>query len=305
MIRLRAAGLGLAALLLTACGAVVDPLAPASSSSSGSASAGSVVVGSGPSTESKVLAELYAQALTARGLPASTRTDIGPREAYLRALGDGSVSLVPEYAGQLLLSYDENATATTAAEVDQALPEALPSDLTLGTPARAVDQDTYVVTRQFSQRHRVTSLADLARLPNGLVLGGPPGLASQGYGPVGLDKIYGAKLEQVKTYESSAVRARDLRSGRIQLGEFRSTEPVISDRGFVALADPQAMILPQHVVPLMRSALAESSTATAALDAVQAALTTEQLAALGTRVDEDQVAPQQAAAEWLVSQGIS
>lgn len=264
-----------------------------------------MVVGSGPSTESKVLAELYAQALTAKGVPASTKTDLGPREAYLRALGDGSVSLVPEYTGQLLLSYDESATATTSTEVDEALPKALPSDLTLGTPSKAVDQDTYVVTEQFSQRHGVTSLADLEKLTGGLALGGPSGLGSLGYGPVGLEKIYGAELRPFKAYDSSAVRSRDLKDGKIQLGEFLSTESVIPDNGFVALADPQAMILPQNVVPLMRSELAESSTATSALDAVQAALTTRELAALDKRVDVDRLGAHQVAGEWLVSKGLA
>jgi osmoprotectant transport system substrate-binding protein len=60
-------GLGIAALLLTACGANSNPLGEATSpqpSQPGQTSAASapVVVGSADFTESKILAEIYSQA---------------------------------------------------------------------------------------------------------------------------------------------------------------------------------------------------------------------------------------------------
>ncbi|WP_375424710.1 ABC transporter substrate-binding protein [uncultured Friedmanniella sp.] len=299
--------LGLVSLLLTACGAsTADPLGPSSSAGSGAAGDGkAIVVGSAAFTESNVVAELYAQALTAKGVPASTKPNIGSREVYLKALGDGSISVVPEYTGNLLLHYDKDATATTAAEVEEALPRALPSDLTLGTPSKAVDQDVYVVTKQFSQQHGVTSLADLKKVPGGVVLGGPSELETRAYGPEGLEQIYGVKLKQFKPYDSSAVRSRDLDDGKIQLGEFVSTEAVIPDHGYVVLSDPQAMILPQNVVPLMRSEVASNATVTSTLDAVQSAITTEELTALDQRVDVDKDDANQVAGEWLTSKGLA
>lgn len=300
------AGLGLASLLLTACGGgSADPLGQSSSSTSSSAGRGkAIVVGSAAFTESTVVAELYAQALTAKGVPASTKLNIGSREVYLKALTDGSVSIVPEYTGNLLLNYDKNATATTSAEVEQALPKALPSDFKLGTPSKAVDQDVYVVTKQFSQANGVTSLADLKKVAGTAILGGPSELKTRAYGPEGLSKIYGATIKQFKPYDSSAVRSRDLNDGKIQIGEFFSTEAVIPDNGYVALSDPQAMILPQNVVPLMRSEVASNTTVTSTLDAVQSALTTEELTALNKKVDVDKDDANQVAGDWLKSKGL-
>ncbi len=302
-------GVSLATLLLTACGGgAADPLAQPSSAGSSAASSGGgqpVVVGSAAFTESTVVAELYAQAIAAKGVEASTKLNIGSREVYLKALEDGSISVVPEYTGNLLLNYDKNASATTAEEVEQALPEVLPEDFTLGKPSAAVDQDVYVVTREYSEANGVTSLEDLKKVAGDAVLGGPSELATRAYGPEGLEKVYGAKLKQFKPYDSAAVRARDLNDGKIQIGEFFSTEAVIPDNDYVILEDPQAMILPQNVVPLYRSEVASNADVTGAVDAVQEALTTEELTALNKKVDVDKSDADDVAKEWLSSKGLA
>jgi osmoprotectant transport system substrate-binding protein len=301
------AGISLASLLLAACGGSAgDPLAQSSSSGSPSGASGApVVVGSADFTESTVLAELYAQALTAKGVQASVKPSIGSREVYLKALEDGSISIVPEYTGNLLLNYDKKATATTAEEVEQALPKVLPPAFKLGTPADAADQDVYVVTKDFSEKNGVTSLADLKKVSADSVLGGPSTLATRAYGVPGLESVYGAKFKEFKPYDAAPVRSRDLNDGKIQVGEFFSTEAVIPANGYVALKDPQAMILPQNVVPLMRSEVATNTTAAAALDGVQKALTTEELTTLNKKVDVDKEDANDVAAEWLKSKGLA
>jgi len=304
---LAVATVSLATLVLAACGGGTDPLA-AEPSGAGSASSGGgepVVVGSAQFTESTVVAELYSQAIAAKGVQSSTKLNIGSREVYLKALGDGSVSIVPEYTGNLRVHYDENTTATTADEVEQALPEALPADFKLGTPSAAVDQDVYVVTKEYAEANGLRSLEDLKKVAADAILGGPSELATRDYGPEGLDKVYGAKVKQFKPYDSGAVRARDLNDGKIQIGEFFSTEAVIPDNGYVVLEDPQAMIKPQNVVPLYRAEVAANPTVTAAIDAVQQALTTEELTALNKKVDVDNEDADDVAGEWLKSKSLA
>jgi len=305
---LTVAGVSLASVLLAACGGGgADPLAEPAPSGSASASGGGapLVVGSAAFTESTVIAELYAQALSAKGVQASTKLNIGSREVYLKALEDGSISIVPEYTGNLLGYYDKNANATTAEEVEQALPQALPADFKLGKRSEAADQDVYVVTQEYSQQNGITSLADLKKVAADAVLGGPSELATRPYGPKGLEGVYGAKIKQFKPYDSSAVRSRDLNDGKIQIGEFFSTEAVIPDNNYVVLEDPNAMILPQNVIPLVRAEVAENATAMSALDGVQGALTTEELTALNKKVDVDKEDADDVAGEWLKEKGLA
>jgi osmoprotectant transport system substrate-binding protein len=198
-------GLGIAALLLTACGANSNPLGEATSpqpSQPGQTSAASApgVVGSADFTESKILAEIYSQVLSAKGVESSTKLGIGSREIYIKALQDQSISAVPEYTGNLLLHFDPNATATTAGEVEKALPDVLPSDLKPLRSSAAVNQDVYVVTKEFSAQHDITSLEDLHKIAATSTLGGPPELEKRAYGPPGLETIYGAKFKAFVPY---------------------------------------------------------------------------------------------------------
>jgi osmoprotectant transport system substrate-binding protein len=307
-----AAGLGIAALLLAACSANSNPLSEATSpqpsapgSASGSAAAMPVVVGSADFTESKILAEIYSQALKAKGVESSTKLGIGSREIYIKALQDGSITAVPEYTGNLLLNFDTNATATTAEEVEKSLPPVLPPGLKVLKSSPAVDQDVYVVTKDFSTQHGITSLEDLKKIANTSTLGGPPELEKRAYGPPGLEKIYGAKFKAFRPYAKYPPKISDLDSNKIQVATFFTTDAVLAEKGYIQLEDPQSMILPQNVIPLVRSDVAENATAVAALDAVQAALTTQDLMELDKKVDSEHQDPAQVAGEWLKSKGLA
>jgi len=86
-----------AALMTTAaCGSGGDnPLSTSSSSSSGSGGSSSITVGSADFPESQLLAEIYAGALQAKGVTVNKKLNIGAREAYIPALRDGSIDLIP------------------------------------------------------------------------------------------------------------------------------------------------------------------------------------------------------------------
>jgi osmoprotectant transport system substrate-binding protein len=302
--------LAVAALSLAACGGGSNPLGEASSSqpaqpSASSAAGAPIVVGSADFTESRILAEIYSQALQAKGIESSTKLGIGSREIYVKALQDQSISAVPEYTGNLLLNFDPNATATTAEEVENALPSALPGDLKILKPSAAVDQDVYVVTKDFSAQHGIKSLEDLKKIASTSTLGGPPELEERAYGPPGLEKIYGAKFKAFVPYPKYPPKISDLDNNKIQVATFFTTDAILSEKGYVQLEDPQSMILPQNVVPLVRSDVASNATAVAALDAVQAALTTEDLMQLDKKVDSEHQDPEQVAAEWLKSKSLA
>src|SRR5882757_1444971 len=101
------AAVWLAGLCLTvaACGSS-NPLGEASSSMN------SIVVGSAGFPESKIVAEIYAQALQTNGFNVGRWLGIGSRETYVPALKDHSIDLVPEYIGNLLLYFKPDSTVT-------------------------------------------------------------------------------------------------------------------------------------------------------------------------------------------------
>jgi osmoprotectant transport system substrate-binding protein len=301
------AGLTLAALLLAACGGTTDPLAEGSAAPTGSAPADGapIVVGSANFTESNIIAEIYSQALAAKGIQSSTKLGIGSREVYIKALQDKSISIVPEYTGNLLLNFDADATAKTAEEVEAALPGVLPADLKVLKSSTAIDQDVYVVSKEFSEKNGVTSLEDLSKITGGVTVAGFSELEQREYGPKGLTAVYGVQVKEFKPYDSAELMAEELKKDNVDVADMFTTMSTIGRNELVQLEDPQRLILPQNVIPLVRAEVAENATATAALDAVQTALTTEDLIALNSKVDDDRQDPDQVAKEWLTSKGLA
>ncbi len=302
------AGLSVAALVLAACGGGdANPLGESSAAPSGSASAGGgpIVVGSANFTESNVIAEIYSQALQAKGIESSTKLGIGSREVYIKALQDKSIAVVPEYTGNLLLNFDKESKAKTAEEVEAALPGALPEGLKVLKSSPAVDQDVYVVTKEFSDKNAVTSLADLSKVAGGVTVAGFSELEKRAYGPTGLTSTYGVKVKEFKPYDSSELMAAELKKGKIDVADMFTTDSAIGRNQLVQLEDPSKLILPQNVIPLVSAEVADNTAATEALNAVQAALTTEDLTALNSKVDADHEDPDQVAKEWLTSKGLA
>jgi len=296
---LAAGALALGTLGLAACSSG-DPLAADTPRSSGSASGGSIVVGSAAFPENEILAYVYAGALNANGIQASVKPNIGARDVYLAALTDGSIDLVPEYTGNLLQYYDAGTTALSSEQVYAELQSALPAGFQVLEQAQAQDADSYNVTEQFSQQYGVTSLADLKKVPIPLSVAANPEFATRPYGIPGLKEVYGVDATLVPVSDSGGPNTlKALLDGQVQLADIYSTTPSIAQNKLVTLEDPEHLILAQNVVPLISSAKASDKVAQV-LNTVQRALTTEDLIAMNTKSSGDaKESAQQIASEWL------
>ena len=124
--KLAAVAVALAAILpLSACGD------PTSGGGTGDASSPAITIGSANFPENQLLAEMYAQALEAKGVKVTRKFNIGARELYLKALKDGSINMIPEYNGAFLAALSPNGEVpngvTTTDQVNAALQKVLPS----------------------------------------------------------------------------------------------------------------------------------------------------------------------------------
>ncbi len=122
-----------------------------------------LTVGSANFPENVILAQIYAQALTAQGATIKTKLNIGSREKYYPALKSGSLDLFPEYSGTILVYLDKTATASSPDDVYAALGKALPANLVVLDKAEAQDSDAVVVTKATAQKYKLKTIADLAK----------------------------------------------------------------------------------------------------------------------------------------------
>ena len=291
------AGLATAALVLAACGG--DP------TESGGGDSDTIIVGSAAFSESETTAEIYAQALEAEGISVERKTQIESREAYIPALENGEIDLIPEYTGNLLLHFDPESTATTPEEIDEGLDDALPDGLETLDEAQAENKDSYNVTSDLAEAEDLTSIGDLAKLGT-VKVGGNPEFEKRPYGVPGLKKVYGVEdVDFVSISDSGGpATVKALLDGDVDVANIYSTTPAIVANDLVTLEDPENLIAAQNVVPLISEDKA-SDEVEDILDRVSAELTTEDLLALNERVDGDEkAAPATAAKEWLEEKGL-
>jgi len=293
-----------AALALTACGGGGDNN-PLSTGSAPAAPSDTIVVGSANFPESTLLAQIYAGALTAKGVKVSTKLNIGSRETYIPGLQDGSIDLIPEYSGVLLQYFDKNATQVTSDDVYAALKTKVPAKLTVLDQSTAEDKDSITVTKQTADRYNLKSIADLQPVAGQLTLGGPPEWKTRQTGEPGLKAKYNVTFKEFKSLDAGGpLTINALKNGSIQAADVFTTDPNIVANGWVALEDPKFLFAAQNVLPLINKAKA-SQTVSDALNAVSAKLTTEVLLDLDKQVILDKKDPAEVAKSFLSSNGLS
>lgn len=290
-----------AALALTACGANSDPQGEADSD----APEGSVVVGSADFPESQIIAEIYAGALNAEGVEATTKPNIGSREIYYQAIEDGSIDLIPEYSGNLLLLADPAATAASAEEIMDALPDALEAkspDANLGVlePSDAEDKDAVVVTAATAEEYDLESIADLTPYCSEFTMGAPSTYLERPQGLKGLIKNYDCEptVEAIND-GGGELTLKALLDDTVQMADIYTTTPSIEDNDLVVLEDPKNNFIAQQVLPLVNLDTVGDD-AREILNRVSDELTTEDLLSLNREVSgEEKRDPAEAAADWL------
>lgn len=267
----------------------------------------SIKVGSADFTESKIIAELYAQALEANGFTVTRQFGIGSRETYIPAVQDHSIDLIPEYTGNLLQYFDKETPATTPDAVLLGLLKALPGDLSILYPSPAEDKDTLAVTAATAQRWNLKSIADLATHSEEVKVGAPSEFQTRVTGLVGLKDKYGLEIAPANFIAISdgggPATVKALTGNTVTAANIFSTSPSIEQNKLVVLEDPKNVFLAANVVPLVASQKMSSQLKTV-LDAVSAKLTTEALIAMNTAVEGNQgIDPDEAAEKWIKDNG--
>jgi len=300
--RIAVSTVAVGALFALAGCAAADPTGPAESDEGNGQS---ITVGSFSVPKSEILAEIYAIALEEAGFDVDTALNLGPRQATIPALEDGSIDLMPEYNGNLLFFYDPENEARTTQDVDAALAGLVPAGFQVLDSSPAQDKDAYVVTRAKAEEFGLSEIGDLSALEP-FTMGAYPQFSELGFGLPGLASVYGVTAVELLPIEDfggpDTVRA--LIDDAVQVANIFTTSPAIAAEDLVVLDDPLNLIAAQNVIPLLNSDVFSDELA-AVLNEIAAALTTEDLIALRERVEGDEKAQASVAArDWLVDKGL-
>ncbi|PAZ10557.1 glycine/betaine ABC transporter substrate-binding protein [Streptomyces sp. SA15] len=301
-----AVALAAATVLLAGCGSsdsdTSDPLA------NDKADSGTVVVGSNNFAESILLADIYGEALKAKGVKVTYKPNIGSRETTYGLLKNGSITVLPEYNGSLLAYLDPKAEQKSVEAVNAAAKAKLDSKLTLLESAPAEDKDSVSINAETAKKYNLTAqstLEDLKDIAPELVIGGSPEFQTRQQGLVGLEAEYGLKFKSFKALDAGGpLTQAALTKNTVQAADIFTTDPTITKEKFVVLQDPKNLFGFANVTPLVyKSGLSQEGVA--ALNEVSAKLDTKSLLDMDSQVQLENKDPLDVAKAWLESVGLS
>jgi osmoprotectant transport system substrate-binding protein len=136
------------------------------SSLSGSACSGHLTVGvSGNFSESKIVAEMYGQALAHAGCSISYQLDLSSRKVSDAALFAGQIDLKPEYLASESTANDASASVNGNARHNFDILKAIlaPKGIDVLNYSAAIDTNVFVVTRATAAKYHLVNVSDLAK----------------------------------------------------------------------------------------------------------------------------------------------
>jgi osmoprotectant transport system substrate-binding protein len=301
MRKTRTLALGAAALVLIASACTPGGSGSSSAGSSGAASGSpaaekpTVKIGSAGFYEAAVVAEMYAQALEAKGFTVDRHLEIGERPAVHAAMDAGDVNLIPEYLGGLAAQL--NQSADLPSDPQQAwdnLQDPLDKkgwvafDFSPGT-----DADGFAVRAETADKLSLSTMSDVAKVADQLTWGVAEGCPDNPVCGPGLKSTYGIDLDKldVQTLAPCGPQIIDALNNKvIDVAQVCTTQPDIVASNLKLLEDDKHLQPAQNIVGVATKELADAGGEDLAdtIDAINAELSTEVLTQLGVEINVDQ-----------------
>ena len=283
--------------------------------SSGGGSAPTIKIGSVGFDEARVMAEIYGQALQAKGYTVDmTGVGLGTRDVVAPAIESGQIDLQPEYIGSRL-AYEGGTPTGDSQTNEQDLQQKLNAkNLTVLDYTPAEDTNAFVVRPDTASQFNLTKMSDTTAVQDQLKWGlatdcptnalcGAPGGALQGAYGITQQTIDGATLLSA----CDTPMADALKNGTIDVGELCSTQPDIIVNGWIILTDDKHTQPADNIAPIVRNDLLDKLPDKAGfeqtLNDVSVKIDTSTLAQLYKQVAVDHQDASQVAKTWLQQNG--
>ena len=284
-----------------------------SACTTGGGSKPTIKIGSDGFYEAKLVAEIYGQALEAKGYTVDrTAIGIGARSVSAPALESGKFDLKPEYVGSGLGFYDKTKISHDPAAEKTALQAILDGKgggITVLDVSPAADNNAFVVRKETADQFNLKTMTDLGKVASQLKIGVATDCPTNPVCGQALKDAYGidvANATLLSACDTPMVQA--LTGKTIDVGELCSTQPDIKINGWIVLDDDKGTQPADNLVPLVRNDLVtklggDADAFKKILNDVSAALDSATLEDMGKQVSVDKKDLAAVAKTWLQSKG--
>jgi osmoprotectant transport system substrate-binding protein len=254
-------------------------------------------------SESITIAEVYGQYLQAKGYDVDILTPAGFRVEAIDGLTNDDLDLIVDYIGgsQAELLPDAEPSDDPDTVVDTITPAYEDIGATVLDYSPAVDGDAFVV-RGDQEGETISDIADA-----GLVLGASAQCFERPQCFIGFTdpEVYGIEFADSTTIEFGPLLGEALAAEEVDAVVWNTTAPQIDVEGFKVLEDDQGLFPAQNIAPIISQDVLDAYDGLEDdLNALSAAITTDDLLAWNTETDIELRESDEVATEWLTDKGL-
>jgi osmoprotectant transport system substrate-binding protein len=255
-------------------------------------------------SEAVTIAEVYGQYLEAQGYDVEILTPAGFRDDAIAAIENGDLDLIIDYIGGSLtaLAPDEGSSS----DPDEIMAIIGPAYDNIGATlldySPAVDGDALVVRGDYP----ADTISDLQGLEARFGASAQCFERPQCFIGYTNPDIYGIEFAETTTIEFGPLLGEALSADEVDAVVWNTTAPQITEQGFKVLEDDMGLHPAQNIAPIVATSVLDAYGDQLAgdLDALSAAITTEDLLAWNTETDIEFRESDEVAAEWLQEKGL-
>ena len=263
-------------------------------------------IGSKNFTEQFILAEMYAQALEAKGYQVERFINLGGTLIAHEAVRTGKIDMYPEYTGTALKNMVKGQAANDPEIVYKTVKDFYETNFGLTWLDQSKMNNTYILVLrpETAQKFRLKTNSDLAKVANQLVIGTGPEWGDREDGLPGLKRVYGIVFKEWKPM-NIGLRYQALQNRQIDVVNGYSTDGEISALKLATLVDDKSFWPPFHVAPVIRKSIAANYPGVVKiLNSVTALVTDAGQSDLNWQVDGKKQEPRDVAREFLKQHGL-
>ena len=260
-------------------------------------------------TESNIVTEAYKQALEAKGFPVTLKS-LASTEVADAAIRNGDIDLYSEYTGTIVgaVLKADPAPPGVAEQVTLIKEKYEPEGLTVLDAAPFNNDNEVACTQAAVDQYSLTDLSSLAKAAPNLVYSANPEHTTRPDGLPLLKKGYGIEFKSV-TKVAIGLRYKPIEDGKAQCVYAFGTDPQIAQNKLVVITDDKGQFqgsafqgIPVVTKKYLDAAPADFATT---VNAVSAALTSDEVRRMNAAVDIDKEDPEVVAKAFLEAKGLA
>ena len=260
-----------------------------------------ITLGSKNFTESKVVMQIWADALNKEGYSVKTKPNISSSVVY-QAIKTGQVDLYPEYTGTIATEYLKSKIIGKNADAiaDIAHKGMAKQKLTTLPYAPGNNSMAIAIKTSVAKKYGIKTISDLQKKAGKIRFASAGEFDKREDGTLGLQKVYGKfSFKSHKVYDPS-LRFQILTKGDGDITAGNTTDGQLATGKFFALKDNKHFWPAYNLVPIVRNQILEDNPGIKkVLNEVDRKLTTTELQKLNKKVDVDGQSYQSVAKNWV------